>query len=77
MSVKSGWTGEQVTKFASELRKRVGVAWNWMVPDIRRALVAEHALGIVLLQDKKQVDVADVQSLYSRMLEKMGLETEG
>ena len=72
----TGWTDRQVKEFSRGLRKAVGDGWRWLTGGVRQALVAERVLQIVLGQHRAVVEIADVESLYRRMLVACGCEDE-
>lgn len=68
-----GWSAAQAKLFHRRVRQRVGGAWEWLVPDVRRALIAEEVLSVVLGQDREVVHVAAVKGLLRAIYEKEGL----
>lgn len=64
MTTSYAWSKSQVRTFSKELRKYIGPAWNWMVPDVKRALISEKVLSIVLMQARSHVAVEDISVLY-------------
>ena len=74
MATNRHWSDAQIKDFVRIVRRRAGDAWLWLVPDLRRALIAEKALSIIGGQDCKTVEVAAVNELISRMIEVSGVE---
>lgn len=68
-----GWSAGQAKMFHRRVRARVGEAWEWLVPDVRRALLAEEVLSVVIGQDREVVHVAAVQRLLHALYEEEGL----
>jgi len=73
-SKEQHWSDGQVRLFVKDVRKRVGDGWNWLVPDIRRALIAEKALSILCGQDRACIPTDALTELLTRMLAEAGLE---
>jgi hypothetical protein len=72
-----GWGDDQVKTFVKEVRKASGEAWNkFLGPEMREALIAREAMRTVLSMQKRDINVEDIRSLYSRMLIEAGLRKE-
>jgi len=67
------WNKGQVKLFVREMRKHLGVAWDFMVPEVREAFVAQEAFKVVRANHKVAVDVADMDALLFAMRVEAGL----
>ena len=68
-----GWSPEQAKEFVRLLLREVtGPGFALLSPRLRRALVVERAMAIVLMQQSEAVDVAAIRALVSEMLKVAG-----
>lgn len=65
----TAWQRSQTKEFAKHIRDRYGKAWDYFVPEIKEAVVAQQVMVIVLGQD-----LPDVGNLYADVCKEMGLE---
>lgn len=49
---RHGWTDAQVRAIVSGMRKNVAAGWDFMVPAVRRAMVAQAVLGAVVTREQ-------------------------
>ena len=68
------WDKQQVRLFVRQVRKDTGDGWHWMVPAVRRALVAERAFAVVRGQARDAVRVEHMDQLLEDMLQEAGLQ---
>lgn len=73
---KSGFMKGQVTTFVKAVRKNTGDAWDWMVPMVQEALIAQKALSIMSGQASETVRTDAINDLYHEMLVEAGLRSE-
>ena len=65
------WDLDQVKIFARDLRKRIGSGWDWMVPEVRKAMVAAETFNIVRMQFRDSVKVSAMNVLFDDMMNEM------
>lgn len=68
------WGVSQIKYLAKAFRKDIGRGWDYMVPDVRRAMVDSFVLSIIRSQDRDAVTVESMDELYDLMHEAMGTE---
>lgn len=61
------WDYGQVRDFVTAVRSECGTAWNFFVPRVREALIAEHAFGVVRAQHGGTVRVESMDRLLTAM----------
>jgi len=71
------WNKSQVQCYVNQLLGAVGIAWAWMTPRVRRALVAEEALAIVRHLDRGEMRVASIDCLYKDMIAMAPIDLPG
>lgn len=64
-----GWNRAQVKLFAKAIRSNIGEGWRFLTPEIREAVIAQKALGVVMQQAAESVRVEDVSALYVALLQ--------
>ncbi len=69
------WSKGQIRDFVKQVRASVGTGWEWMVPEVRRALIDAKALSIIAGQDREFVSVEAINELSLNMLVEAGLES--
>jgi hypothetical protein len=62
-----GWDNDQVRLFVKDVRKACGDGWSLLGARLQRALLAEKALQVVVMQHGETVKTDDVQQLYADM----------
>jgi len=70
----AAWSKDQEKFFAKQVRARIGDAWDWLVPEVREALVAEHVLMVVLGLVRQDIQVEDVRVLLVGVRRELGME---
>ena len=68
------WDKPQVKAYASEILRDIGDGWKYMVPDVKRAFVAQKAFAVVRSQDFATVTPGQMTALLNNMLWALGLE---
>ena len=68
------WDRQQVKLFVKQIRKDCGDGWRFLVPALRKALVAEYAFHVARGQAAESVRVEDMDKLYQDMIIEAGLE---
>ncbi len=73
-TVLSGaWSYDQAALYVKEMLFIVGDGWDWMVPQVREALVAAEAFSVARSQHKATVEVRDMDLLLNAMQVAAGL----
>lgn len=72
MNTESGWDKDQIKLFAKTIRKDLGQAWDFMVPQVREAMVDSFILRIIFSQ-RGDVPVNDVKTLRHNLLVQLDL----
>ena len=67
------WDKRQVKEFVKQVRKDCGDGWKFLVPDIRKALIAERAFHVARGQAAESVSVDAMDKLYHDMMVEAGL----
>jgi hypothetical protein len=49
------WDRGQVCNLVKDVRRRMGDAWDWSVPPVRKAMIAQEVLNIVLTASRFQL----------------------
>ena len=70
---KGPWSPNQVRLFVRRVREEAGNGWQWMVPRVREALIAERCLLVITGQEKEAVSVEAATWLLDAMLKEAGL----
>lgn len=73
-TTRAAWNRDQEKFFAKQVRDRIGDAWDWLVPEVREALVAEHVLMVVLGLVRQDIHVEDVRVLLVGVRRELGME---
>jgi len=68
------WSKDQVKGFAKGLRRDVGHAWRWLVPEVHEALAARHVLAIVLGQNNRTINIDDIEELLANVRHELQLD---
>jgi hypothetical protein len=69
------WNPKQVKEFAKQIRtSEIGKAWQFLVPEVRHAVVEAKILAIVRMQDRDSVPMDAIMDLSNMLHEEMGTE---
>lgn len=68
------WKESSVRQHAKRTLEEIGVAWGWMTPRVRQALVSEAVLAMVRGLDRAAVPVEAIDVLYADMLTLMPID---
>jgi hypothetical protein len=68
------WDKSQIRMFVREVRKDAGDGWYWLVPKVRKALIAERAFAVIRGQAAESVRVEAMDELYLAMMAEAGLD---
>lgn len=69
----SGFTKAQVKTFVKDVLKEFGTGWNYLVPRLKEACIAEKALLILGIQAAEKLDTDRLHTLLGEMLVEAGL----
>lgn len=69
------WSKDQIASFVRQVRQHTGQGWNWIVPELRAALIAQKALTVLTsVNERGELPAGAAGELYARMLEEAKLE---
>jgi hypothetical protein len=75
-TMERDWSIAQAKMFVQQVRRETGNGWDWMVPAVRRALIAERAFAVVRGQARESVAIKAMDALLRDMLVIAGLEDD-
>lgn len=62
------WNAQQVKEFAKSIRKSdAGIAWGFLVPEIRHAVVEAKILSIIRGQERETVPMEAIDDLTTML----------
>lgn len=67
------WDKNQIKSFVKQVRNRLGLAWDFMVPEVREAMIKAQALSIIRAQAAESVAIEKIDFLVNAMLNEAGL----